>query len=117
MIVDDERDILNLFKDYLEMKAWKVKTFQNPDKALSEIKVNHRHYSLIITDIRMPQMSGIEFIQRVNKIDSDIKIVFMTAFEMDKAEIKEMGKEELLNKPIKIQNLVTIINRILKSQK
>ena len=115
MIVDDEQDILDLFKDYLQLKGLKVRTYADPLEALSEIQVNQSSYSLIITDIRMPQMNGIEFIQRVRKINHNIKVIFMTAFDIEKEKIKEANKTELLRKPVSLENLRTSVINILES--
>lgn len=115
MIVDDEPDILNLFNDYLQTKGLKVRTYVDALQALSEIEVNHSSYSLIITDIRMPQMTGIEFIERVREINRDIKVIFMTAFDIEKEKIKEANKTELLRKPVSLENLRTCVINILES--
>ena len=116
MIVDDEADILNLYMDYLQMEGLKVRTFEDPIQALSEIKINHSSYCMIVSDIRMPQMSGIEFIKRVNKIDSKLDVIFMTAFDLEHDKIKEVEKAEFLKKPVKLENLRECIIRILESR-
>jgi len=116
MIVDDEADILNLYMDYLQMEGLKVRTFEDPIQALSEIKINHSSYCMIVSDIRMPQMSGIEFIKRVNKIDSELDVIFMTAFDLEHDKIKEVEKAEFLKKPVKLENLRECIIRILESR-
>ena len=114
MIVDDEKDILDLFKDYLQINALKVQTYPNPISALSEIQINHSAYSLIISDIRMPDMCGFDFIERVRRIDKDIRIIFMTAFEIEKDRVKKAGNE-LLTKPIALENLLKTVNKVLAS--
>lgn len=116
MIVDDEPDILSLFSDYLQLKGLKVRTFEDPIQALSEIQVNHSSYDMIISDIRMPQMSGFEFIKRVNKIDNKMKVIFMTAFDLENDNLKQVKKAEFLRKPIKLENLRDSIIKILESK-
>jgi DNA-binding NtrC family response regulator len=116
MVVDDEPDILKLSSDYLQMKGLKVRTFEDPIHALSQIQVNHSAYDIIISDIRMPQMSGIEFVKMVNKIDSNIKVIFMTAFDLEKDSIKQVKKAEFLRKPVRLENLRECIIRILNTQ-
>ena len=76
MIVDDEQDILVLFRDYLQTKGFNVKTFQNPVEALTEFQFNPLSYSLIISDIRMRQMFGLQFIEKIDKINKDVKVIF-----------------------------------------
>ena len=58
MIIDDDEDILNLFRDFLSKEGYDVVTYLEPLKALEEIEDSPTRYSLIITDIRMPGISG-----------------------------------------------------------
>jgi DNA-binding NtrC family response regulator len=117
MIVDDEPDILDLLHGYLETKGWKIKSFIGPGIALSSIMMNPNLYSLILTDIRMPDMSGIEFVKKVKKMDNNIKVIFMTAFETDIDELKELSDVEPLKKPLSLETLVNLINRLNYIQK
>lgn len=117
MIVDDEPDILDLLQGYLESKGWKIKAFVGPGIALSSIMMNPKLYSLILTDIRMPGMSGIEFIKKVKNMDNNIKIIFMTAFETDIDELRELSDVEPLKKPIGLETLVRLIKRLEDIQK
>jgi two-component SAPR family response regulator len=93
MIIDDDADILNLFKDFL----------------------SKRGYALIITDIRMPGISGIELIKRVCEINSDIKIMIMSAFDINGDDLKEIRVEEQVQKPIHMRTLAQSIEKILKN--
>lgn len=116
MIVDDEQDILVLFHDYLQTKGFKVKTFQNPVEALTEFQFTPFSYSLIISDIRMPQMSGIEFIKKIGKINKDVKVIFMTAFDIEMEKIRQKNMSELLKKPVSLQELLAAVDRVLNSR-
>ena len=62
MLVDEDEDddVLNLFSDFLEKQGYKVKTFLDPFKALEEIQTGPHEYSMIITDVWTPGISGIE---------------------------------------------------------
>jgi len=115
MIIDDDEDILNLFRDFLSKEGFDVVPFLDPLKALIEIKSNPSRYSLIITDIRMPGISGIELIKKVSSINADIKVVLMSAFEINGDELNELNYQERLQKPIHMRELVSTINEILKS--
>ena len=115
MIIDDDEDILNLFTDFLSKEGFEAVPFLEPLKALREIKSNPSRYSLIITDIRMPGISGIELIKKVSSINADIKIILMSAFEINGDELNELNYQEHLQKPIRMRELVSTINQILKS--
>ena len=115
MIIDDDEDILNLFHDFLTKEGYDVVTFLEPLKALNEIKNNPLMYSLIITDIRMPGISGIELVKRVYSINEDLKVILMSAFEIDGDDLKELTYNEHLQKPIHMHALAFTIHEILKS--
>jgi response regulator RpfG family c-di-GMP phosphodiesterase len=61
LLVDDDSDIVNLFKDLLENKNCEVIGFTNPLEALEHYKTNCNRYGLVISGIRMPGMSGVTF--------------------------------------------------------
>jgi two-component SAPR family response regulator len=59
----------------------------------------------------MTPISGIEFIKRLREIDSSIKVILMTAFEIEGNELREIHTEEFFNKPIKMNDLVQIVKK------
>jgi DNA-binding NtrC family response regulator len=113
MIIDDEIDITNLFKDILTNAGYEVDCFNDPLKALAECNINHNKYVLIISDVRMPAMSGIELVKKISEIDDKIKVILMTAFDVTGDELKEVKIEKFLNKPIYINKLVDIVKMSL----
>jgi DNA-binding response OmpR family regulator len=115
MVIDDDDDILNLFRDFLSKEGYDVVTYLEPLKALKEIENNASRYSLIITDIRMPGISGIDLIRRVSFINADIKVILMSAFEINGDELKELTYNEHLQKPIHMHTLARTLKEILES--
>ena len=113
MVIDDEVDITNLFKDTLINSGYTVNDFNDPLRALEECKRNHDQYGLIISDVRMPQMSGIELVRQISEIDNNIKIILMTAFDVTGEELKEIKFQKFLNKPIYLKKLVEIVKMSL----
>jgi len=111
MLLDDEADIISLFTEVLETNGIGVRAFSNPEEALKEFRHNHESYNLVISDIRMKTMSGIEFIKKVQEIDSDIKTILMTAFEIEGNQLKEIHSDEFFNKPIRINDLVRVVKK------
>ena len=107
MIVDDELDILDVLNRFLSRKKeFEIETFANPKSALAQAKSGN--YDLILSDIMMPQISGMEILAEVKKSNPHIKVIFMTAYstkdKINKSE--EMGVDAYLEKPFK--NLSTI---------
>ena len=115
LLVDDEIDILNLFKEVLSVNGINARAFTNPELALEELEENHAKYKLVISDIRMSPISGFEFIKKLRDIDPMIKVVLMTAFEIEANQLKEVHTDEFFNKPIEIDNLVQLVKRYVGS--
>lgn len=115
MIIDDDQDILNLFSDFLQNKGYDVVSYLDPIAALEEIEERPQGYSLIITDIRMPGISGLELIKRVCKINQDIRVILMSAFEINGSDLKELRYDKHFQKPIHMRTLAQTIDKMLKS--
>lgn len=113
MIIDDEEDILNLFNDFLQQQGYSVTTCNNSILALQEIEKNPQEYSLILTDIRMPGISGLELAKIVNNLNKDIKVVFMSAFQLESNNLKGIRYHEYVQKPVHIQMLLQTVKNLL----
>lgn len=111
MLVDDEIDIVGLFTEILTLNGINVRPFTNAEEALREFDQNHSYYKLVISDVRMSVMSGIEFIKKLREIDANIKVILMTAFEIEGSQLREMNTDEFFNKPIGMKNLVQIVKK------
>ena len=114
MLVDDEIDIIGLFAEILTLNGISVRPFTNPQEALDDFKQNHDNYRLIISDVRMSPMSGVEFITKAREIDSDVNVILMTAFEMEGSQLKEINTDEFFNKPIRINDLVRVVKKYIE---
>lgn len=111
MLVDDEIDIIGLFTEILTLNGINVRPFTNSEEALREFEQNHSYYKLVISDVRMSPMSGIEFIKKLREIDANIKVILMTAFDMERSQLREIDTDEFFNKPIAMNNLVKIVKK------
>src|SRR5690349_22302795 len=76
LIVDDEQDILAICTKALS-REFKVDGFSNPSEALEHFKANPADYDLVLTDVRMPLISGFELAKEVRSIRPDIPMLFM----------------------------------------
>jgi DNA-binding response OmpR family regulator len=113
MIVDDDFEILSLIKSGLQRKSDRVFAFTDPHIALDHFKMNSSKYDIVISDLRMPKMNGIEFLENVKRIRSDIKIFLMTAFEVDdlKSLIASLKIDEFFVKPFSIRELIATVDK------
>jgi CheY-like chemotaxis protein len=120
MLVEDEDDIVLLFKMILESDAGlKVDSFTDPFAALNDFKSSL--YDLILIDIALPKMNGIELYHKIRKLDSKVKICFLTAGEMYYEEIRKQVIPELeancfIRKPVANEDLIQKVKDILKIQ-
>ena len=119
MIVDDESDILSVIKRGLESKNdFVVDTFSKADDAIENFQ-NHPpdYYDLVITDIRMPKVNGFELYRRIKDTNPNMKIAFITAFEINKEEfskvIPSVNVTHFISKPVSISKLRENIKSIL----
>lgn len=113
MIIDDEEDILNLFNDFLQRQGYSVTTYNNSIIALQEIEKKPQEFSLILTDIRMPGISGLELAKIVNNLNKDIQVVFMSAFQLDSNNLKGIRYHEYIQKPVHIKMLLQTVKNLL----
>lgn len=110
-IVDDDLDITELFHDALKpISGIVVFKFTDPVIALEHITLNIDKYVLIISDLRMPNLNGLELLNKVKKINPNIRTVLMTAFEITDKLFMQYAREQIINsflqKPIQIKDLV-----------
>jgi DNA-binding NtrC family response regulator len=121
MVVDDERDILSILKRGLESKnRFQVDTFMDAESALESLKENSDdYYDLVLTDIRMPKINGFELYRRIKESNPHMKIVFITAFEINKDEfskvIPSVDVIDFISKPVSMSTLITKLNSILNN--
>jgi len=117
-VVDDEFDIVNVIKLYLQEKGLNVFGFTDPQLALEHFRINYKSYSLIISDIRMPGMNGFEFVGKIKEICPAVKVLLMSAFEINSTELSAGLRENIIQgfiqKPIALDELGNIVQRQLK---
>ena len=117
LLVDDEPDIINLFTDLLNREDYEVIGFTNPLKALEHYKTNFAQYGLIISDIRMPGMSGFDLLKDIKKIDATISFFLMSANDTSNySGIEGIKIDGFIQKPIRIKEFLSILEKHLINQ-
>jgi CheY-like chemotaxis protein len=110
MLVDDDRDILFTFKSILAAEGFKVEAFADPNEALSRFtQADPSYYNLVITDIRMPKINGFQLYQKLKQIKGDIRVLFMTAFEVPGNLLDSMpniNESDIIRKPIEEERFI-----------
>ena len=119
MVVDDEKDILRILKRDLESNnlenGFNIEAFSDSESALRAFASHPQdYYDLVLTDIRMSKITGFELYRRLKERSPSIKIVFLTAFEIDRKEFdKILADAHFITKPVSISNLIPKLNSIL----
>ena len=119
MIVDDEKDILAILKAGLESKGgFSIDIFNSGEDALQGFTSQSTdYYDLVLTDIKMPKMSGFDLYRRIREKNQLIPIAFITAFEINEDEFSKVMPSikvrDFIKKPIRIPELVERLNAIL----
>jgi CheY-like chemotaxis protein len=121
LLLDDEFDIITSLKQLLEKLGFQVFGFTDPLLALEHFQINSKQYDLVISDLRMPQMNGYEFVKKIKEIRLDIKIILMTAFGINNAEFRKILKsveiDEFVKKPISFKDLARMTRKHLEIHK
>ena len=111
LVVDDDRDIATLFKTYLERVGFAVDVFNDPLLALSNYRAGI--YGLLLLDIRMPGMNGLELCQKIREVDNNVRICFITAYEEYQKDVStlfpKLKVDCFIRKPIDLQKLSGIV--------
>ena len=120
LLVDDEKDILDLFTEYLSSNWFKTISFQNPKAALNYFYQNQSNCSIVITDYKMPQMSGIDLIKKIREKDTNCKIktIIISAFIKDNIPYDKsysMTIDKVLEKPVYLDRLKKVIQELIST--
>ena len=114
LLVDDEIEITEINKRYLEQGGYDIDIANDGKEALEKYKRNK--YSLIITDIMMPNMDGYDLISEVQYLDTEQPFLFITAktTEPDKIYALSLGADDYIVKPFSPRELVLRVRNILR---
>ena len=112
-IIDDEADLVDLFQEILESDGFKVCAFTDPIQAYNYIQKYPNDYDLILSDYRMPVMNGNELCTKLMRINSEFKVILMSAYENIEDDI---SKFKFMRKPTTIANLLQIVKNTISEK-
>jgi DNA-binding response OmpR family regulator len=108
LLVDDDPDVTTVFSLGLQDEGFDVYSYNDPLEALSQFRPNF--YDLLLMDINMPQMNGIELTRQILELDANVKVCFITAGEANIEVLRELYPTRsigcYIKKPVTIENLV-----------
>ena len=113
-VIDDNEDVLEIINDVFEENDFNVTSFSSAGQALAALKINKP--SLIVSDLNMPRMNGIEFLNAIRDICSEIPFIFLTANVSDdlKEKSKSLGVSGFVAKPFREEELIQETVKALK---
>jgi DNA-binding NtrC family response regulator len=116
-VIDDEIDLAYLFKDALsQIDGLTVFNFSGPFLALEHFQSNHKNYYVVITDYRMPGMTGIELLEKMKAINPAITRILMSAFEVNDGLFQEWNcVDKFLHKPISMVKLIDEVEMLVNT--
>lgn len=111
-IVDDEIDITKLFQYAISasIEGVSVITFNDPVIALEHFADNKKNYALVISDLRMPNLNGLELLKKVKHLNPSVRTILISAYEVDEDQVfQDYMKQGIINlfvkKPIGLPEL------------
>lgn len=117
-IVDDDIDIATLYRDALKPKIENLFTFTDPILALEHFQINKWAYGLIISDLRMPGLDGMDFLNNVKQLNPNVRTILMTAFELDDKIFQDYYQKKIIDafiqKPVRIHDLISAVDNQLQ---
>ena len=116
LVVDDEFDIVNIIRLWLNKHNFDVCGYTDPLLALEHFKDNYNKIDLVLSDIRMPQMNGYELANRIKSLQPKVKVILMSSFEIREVEFSKMFRsvkiDRLISKPISMKSLTEKIQHV-----
>jgi CheY-like chemotaxis protein len=119
MVVDDELDILHTYKYILSAEGYKVEAFTDPHGALThfvQLPDPSSYYQLVLLDIRMPRLNGLQLFYKIKKLSPKIKIMFSSALDVAEEVVSilpDMKYDDIIKKPVEREYFINKINSAL----
>src|SRR5918996_1420126 len=121
MVVDDELDILHTYKYILSAEGYNVEAFTDPHDALMhfvQLPDPSSYYKLVLLDIRMPRLNGLQLFYRIKAISPSTKIMFISALDIAEeltSILPDITYDHIMKKPLKREYFVSKINSALST--
>ena len=119
LLVEDDMDLLKMVERYLERWKFAVDPYSDPAEALAQFEKNADAYSLVISDIKMPNMSGIQMASRMLRTKPDIKVMLMTAFDVIPDDLESslpiVKYKDILRKPFRLLEICNAVKKQLQA--
>ena len=114
-VIDDEADLAYLFKEALsQIDGVMVFAFTDPSLALEHFQANHQNYRVVISDYRMPTMTGMELLSKIKNVNPAVTRIMMSAFEIQDELFQEYKcVDKFLQKPVLMTDLINEVRMLV----
>ncbi|MBA7696609.1 Transcriptional regulatory protein ZraR [subsurface metagenome] len=116
LLVDDEANVRTVFSDVLKRAGYQVKAVEDGHEAIKEVEKNT--YNLVLVDLRMPKMDGIEVLENIKKRKPELPVIIYTGYGSVTTAVEAMrkGASDYLNKPFSPEELKLVIKKALEQK-
>jgi DNA-binding NtrC family response regulator len=116
LVVDDDEVMRQTLSDVLKKKGYAVSTAETGGQTISSIK--EQLFDLVLLDIRLPDMDGLDVLKSVKEIESDLMVIVMTAYSDVQTAVMAMksGAYDYIDKPFELEELKILIQKALETQ-
>ncbi|NUN13259.1 MAG: sigma-54-dependent Fis family transcriptional regulator [Myxococcales bacterium] len=116
LIVDDETSMREFLEIFLRQEGYVVETASNGEEAIALAK--NQEFDLVLTDLKMPKVTGIEVLERVKSLWANTQVIVMTAYSTAETAIEAMkkGAYDYISKPFKVDEIKVIIEKALEKR-
>jgi CheY-like chemotaxis protein len=118
LLVDDEIQLLDTITQILEKKGYQVKGISDPLEALNTFKKTSGQFDLIISDVTMPHMTGMQLAREIKIINPGIPIILCSGFGsiITREQIDDLGVNDFITKPVNKIELTLLVRKVLDSR-
>ena len=116
LVVDDDRAICDYMETFLTKDGFDVKTLSDPAAATEEVK--NGGYHLVVLDLMMPEMDGVEVLKRIRKVDTDVAVVIFTGYPSLETAVQSMKLDavDYLKKPFNPEEFRMVVDRVMRKK-